>query len=81
MSDPVTPPPVPPPVSPAPASGRGLGQFFVVSGGIVLFLTLGCVLAFSGGSPYGLMVGLVVGSPTLVLGGLFLWLGMRRLKR
>jgi len=74
MTDPVVPPPRP---------GRGLGWFLVVSGGIVLFLTLGCVLAFSDFRPIGedALAALVIGSPTLLLGGLFLWLGMRRLKR
>jgi hypothetical protein len=44
---------------------------------------LGCILAVSDGKPFsedGAM-GLVCGSPTLLLGGLFLWLGTRRLKR
>jgi hypothetical protein len=48
-----------------------------------VFLTLGCVLAVSEGNPFsedGAMA-LVCGSPTLLLGGLFLWLGTRRLKR
>ena len=87
MSDPsVVPPAAPPPPTgtpPAPPPSRGLGWFLAISGGIVLFLTLGCVLAVSDGNPFsedGAM-GLVCGSPTLLLGGLFLWLGMRRLKR
>ena len=61
----------------------GLGWFLAISGGIVLFLTLGCILAVSDGKPFSEdgMMGLVCGSPTLLLGGLFLWLGTRRLKR
>jgi hypothetical protein len=86
MSDPSVTPPLPPPFNgtqPPPPPSRGLGWFLAISGGIVLFLTLGCVLAVSDGNPFsedGAM-GLVCGSPTLLLGGLFLWLGMRRLKR
>ena len=86
MSDPsAAPPPTPQPggTPPAPPPSRGLGWFLAISGGIVLFLTLGCVLAVSDGNPFSEdgMMGLVCGSPTLLLGGLFLWLGMRRLKR
>jgi peptidoglycan/LPS O-acetylase OafA/YrhL len=90
MSDPVgAPPPPPPPVPPpplppsGPPTSRGLGWFFVVSGSVVLLLTLGCIVAVSDGKPFsedGAM-GLVCGSPTLILGGVFLWLGSRRLKR
>jgi peptidoglycan/LPS O-acetylase OafA/YrhL len=88
MSDPSPPPaPLPPPFNsklpPAPPPNRGLGWFFAISGGIVLFLTLGCVLAVSDGKLFsedGAMA-LVCGSPTLLLGGIFLWLGTRRLKR
>jgi len=87
MSDPTAaPPPAPaPPGGPAavPPPNRGLGWFLAISGAVVLLLTLGCVLAVSDGKPFsedGAM-GLVCGSPTLLLGGLFLWLGMRRLKR
>jgi peptidoglycan/LPS O-acetylase OafA/YrhL len=88
MSDPAgAAPPPPPVVPPAPPSGpptsRGLGWFFVVSGSIVLLLTLGCIVAVSDGKPFsedGAM-GLVCGSPTLILGAVFLWLGSRRLKR
>jgi hypothetical protein len=84
MSDPsAVPPAAPPPPSGTPPPSRGLGWFLAISGGIVVFLTLGCVLAVSDGNPFsedGAM-GLVCGSPTLLLGGLFLWLGMRRLKR
>jgi peptidoglycan/LPS O-acetylase OafA/YrhL len=87
MSDPAAAPPAapPPPTGPAPVPppNRGLGWFLVISGAVVVFLTLGCVLAVSDGKPFsedGAM-GLVCGSPTLLLGGLFLWLGTRRLKR
>ena len=85
MSDPSTAPPPPPPTVPAPVSppSRGLGWFLAITGGIVLFLTLGCVLAVSEGNPFSEDGGLafVCGSPTLALGGVFLWLGSRRLKR
>ncbi|CAN5918639.1 hypothetical protein BH11PSE3_BH11PSE3_40140 [soil metagenome] len=88
MSDPhlPVPPPVPPPPPvhpPPPATGRGLGWFFAVSGTIVLLLTLGCILAVTEGNPFDEMSGvaLLFGSPTLILGGVFLWLGSRRLKR
>ena len=87
MSDPsATPPPAPSPGGPTPSvtpPNRGLGWFLAISGGIVLFLTLGCILAVSDGKPFSEdgMMGLVCGSPTLLLGGLFLWLGTRRLKR
>ena len=89
MSDPTgaPPPPLPPPPPTPPPAGptksRGLGWFFAVSGAVVLLLTLGCIIAVSGGTPFredGAM-GLICGSPTLILGGVFLWLGSRRLKR
>ena len=89
MSDPTgaPPPPLPPPLPAPPPAGppknRGLGWFFAVSGAVVLLLTLGCIIAVSDGKPFsedGTM-GLVCGSPTLILGGVFLWLGARRLKR
>ena len=87
MSDPTgaPPPPLPPPTPlPAgPTKSRGLGWFFAVSGAVVLLLTLGCIIAVSDGKPFsedGAM-GLICGSPTLILGGVFLWLGSRRLKR
>ena len=86
MSDPSNIPPAAPPpggATPVPPPSRGLGWFLAISGGIVLFLTLGCILAVSDGKPFSEdgMMGLVCGSPTLLLGGLFLWLGTRRLKR
>jgi peptidoglycan/LPS O-acetylase OafA/YrhL len=86
MSDP-TPAPLqaspPPPVQPQPPKNRGLGWFFAVSGSVVLLLTLGCILAVTEGNLFGDMGGVAIlcGSPTLVLGGVFLWLGSRRLKR
>ena len=78
-------PPPPPPIQPLPPPARnpGLGWFFVVTGVIVLALTFGCIVAVTDGrimSEDGAM-GLVCGSPTLALGGVFLWLGSRRLKR
>ncbi|HEX9555773.1 MAG TPA: hypothetical protein VF991_04710 [Reyranella sp.] len=84
-SDPAGGPPPPPPAVPPtqPPTSRGLGWFFTVSGIVVLLLTLGCIVAVSDGKPFsedGAM-GLVCGSPTLILGGVFLWLGSRRLKR
>ena len=81
MSDPSPPPPALPPKPPAKPLGRGLGWFFVISGGILVVLTLGCVVAVSGGNSGDAGIALVCGSPTLLLGGLFLWLGTRRLKR
>ena len=81
MSDPAAAPP--PTTGSSPRPGRALGWFLAISGGIVLFLTLGCVLAFSDFRPFSedAIAALLFGSPTLLLGGLFLWLGMRRLKR
>jgi hypothetical protein len=84
VSDPSVVPPPPPPVNPVPPpKSTGLAWFFLISGGIVLFLTLGCILAVTEGNPFGEMGGVAIlcGSPTLLLGGLFLWLGSRRLKR
>jgi hypothetical protein len=81
MSDPAAAPP--PTTGSSPPPGRALGWFLAISGGIVLFLTLGCVLAFSDFRPFSedAIAALLFGSPTLLLGGLFLWLGTRRLKR
>jgi hypothetical protein len=86
MSDPsgAPPPPLPPPLSPQPLPpNRALGWFFAVSGSVVLVLTLGCMLAVTDGNLFSDDGGLalVCGSPTLILGGVFLWLGSRRLKR
>jgi len=82
VSDPLPPPP-PPLLPPDPPESRGLGWFFVVSGAIVLVLTLGCVLAISDGKLFSDdgELALICGSPTFILGAVFLWLGTRRLKR
>jgi peptidoglycan/LPS O-acetylase OafA/YrhL len=88
MSDPsgAPPLPLPPPLPPAPQpppKNRALGWFFAVSGSVVLLLTLGCMLAVTDGNIFsedGTMA-VICGSPTLILGGVFLWLGSRRLKR
>ena len=90
MSDPAgaspspPPPPLPPPFLPnEPAKNRGLGWFFAVSGSVVLLLTLGCMLAVTDGHIFSEdgSLAIICGSPTLILGGVFLWLGSRRLKR
>ena len=89
MSDPsgAPPPPLPPPPPPAPPPppppNRALGWFFAVSGSVVLLLTLGCMLAVTDGNIFSEdgSLAVICGSPTLILGGVFLWLGSRRLKR
>jgi hypothetical protein len=85
MSDPsAAPPPAPPRppgLPPTPPPNRGLGWFLTISGVVVLLLTLGCVIAVGSGNSEDTAMGLVCGSPTFALGGLFLWLGTRRLKR
>lgn len=83
MNDPSVAPPPPPVHPPSPPKSTGLAWFFLISGGIVLFLTLGCILAVTEGNLFGEMGGIAIlcGSPTLLLGALFLWLGSRRLKR
>ena len=85
MSDPSTAPPAAPSpptgTPPTPPPSRGLGWFLTISGAVVVVLTLGCVIAVSDGNSEDAAMGLVCGSPTLLLGGLFLWLGTRRLKR
>ena len=86
MSDPsgAPPPPLPPPLSPQPPPpNRALGWFFAVSGSVVLLLTLGCMLAVTDGNIFSEdgSLAVICGSPTLILGGVFLWLGSRRLKR
>jgi hypothetical protein len=84
VSDQAPVPQPPPPVHAAPPQkSRGLGWLFAVSGAIVLLLTLGCILAVTEGDLLGEMGGVAIlcGSPTLLLGGIFLWLGSRRLKR
>jgi peptidoglycan/LPS O-acetylase OafA/YrhL len=80
MSDPSAAPPTPP-ASPPP--NRAAGWAFAVSGIVLLVLSLGCVVAVTDGNPFsedGVM-GVVCASPALALGGVFLWLGSRRLKR
>jgi len=84
VTDPSQAPPPPNPLLPPdPPKNRGLGWFFAISGSIVLVLTLGCVLAVTEGNPFGEMGALAIacGSPTFILGAVFLWLGTRRLKR
>jgi peptidoglycan/LPS O-acetylase OafA/YrhL len=86
VSDPAgaPPPPLPPPFPPGePPKNRALGWFFAVSGSVVLLLTLGCMLAVTDGNLFSEdgELALLCGSPTLILGGVFLWLGSRRLKR
>ena len=81
MSD--QPPPAPSPQPPPKKKDHGFTWFFLVSGGILVVLTLGCVLAVSDGKLFsedGEMA-ILCGSPTLILGAVFLWLGTRRLKR
>ena len=85
MSDPNPTPPAPPPpvFPPPPPKDRGLGWFFAISGSIVLILTLGCIIGVTWDDRHGEMIGiaLLCGSPTLLLGGVFLWLGWDLLKR
>jgi hypothetical protein len=77
------PPPPNPLLPPDPPKSRGLGWFFAISGSIVLVLTLGCVLAVTDGDLFDDTGALAIacGSPTFILGAVFLWLGTRRLKR
>jgi peptidoglycan/LPS O-acetylase OafA/YrhL len=81
MSDPT--PAAPPIHPPPPSSNRGLGWFFAITGSIVLILTVGCIVGVSDGRPFSEdgALAIICGSPTLILGGVFLWLGSRRLKR
>jgi hypothetical protein len=91
MSDPAgtpTPPPPPPPTlppvfPPPPPKNRALGWFFAVFGAVIVLLTLACMLALTDGHLWGEdgELALLCGSPTLILGAFFLWLGSRRLKR
>ena len=72
-----------PPAPLPPRPGRVLGWFLAVSGVVLVVLSLGCVVAVTDGNPFsedGVM-GVVCASPALALGGVFLWLGSRRLKR
>jgi hypothetical protein len=75
--------PPPPPLQPPPPPSRAVGWFLAVSGALLVVLSLGCVVALSDFNPFsedGVM-GIVCASPALALGGVFLWLGSRRLKR
>ena len=62
---------------------RGLGWFFAVLGAVILLLTLACMISLTDGHLWGEdgELALLCGSPTLILGAVFLWLGTRRLKR
>jgi hypothetical protein len=87
MSDPAgtptppPPPPLPPPAGPPP--NRALGWFFAMFGAVIVLLTLACMLTLTEGHLWGEEgeLALLCGSPTLILGAVFLWLGSRRLKR
>jgi hypothetical protein len=92
MSDPAGAPPPPPPpplppVFPPPPAGpppnRALGWFFAVFGAVIVLLTLACMISLTDGHLWGEdgELALLCGSPTLILGAVFLWLGSRRLKR
>jgi hypothetical protein len=92
MSDPAsTPTPPPPPLPPAfpppppagPPKNRALGWFFAMFGAVIVLLTLACMLTLTEGHLWGEEgeLAVICGSPTLILGGVFLWLGSRRLKR
>jgi hypothetical protein len=84
VSDPVPPPPpLPPPFPPTqPPPNRGLGWFFAMLGGVILLLTLATMISLTDGHLWGEdgELALLCGSPTLILGAVFLWLGVRRLK-
>ena len=81
MSD--QPPPAPSPQAPPKKKDSGFTWFFLISGGILVVLTLGCVLAVSDGKLFSEdgELAILCGSPTFILGAVFLWLGTRRLKR
>jgi hypothetical protein len=92
MSDPAgapppPPPPLPPVFPPQPPGGapknRALGWFFAMFGAVIVLLTLACMLTLTEGHLWGEEgeLAVICGSPTLILGGVFLWLGSRRLKR
>jgi hypothetical protein len=92
MSDPAgAPPPPPPPLPPffppqppgGPPKNRALGWFFAMFGAVIVLLTLACMLTLTEGHLWGEEgeLAVICGSPTLILGGVFLWLGSRRLKR
>jgi hypothetical protein len=74
---------LPPPVPPTqPPPNRGLGWFFAMLGAVILLLTLGLMISLTDGHLWGEdgELALLCGSPTLILGAVFLWLGVRRLK-
>jgi peptidoglycan/LPS O-acetylase OafA/YrhL len=86
MSDPsgALPQPLPPPLPPSqPPKNRGLGWFFAVLGAVILLLTLACMISLTDGHLWGEdgELAIICGSPTLILGAVFLWLGSRRLRR
>jgi peptidoglycan/LPS O-acetylase OafA/YrhL len=85
MSDPSgAPPPLPPSLPPQqPPRNRGLGWFFAVLGAVIVLITLACMISLTDGHLWGEdgELALLCGSPTLILGAVFLWLGSRRLKR
>jgi hypothetical protein len=56
---------------------------FAIAGGLMLVLSLGCIVLVTDFKPFSEdgVLGLVCASPALVLAGVFLWLGSRRLKR
>jgi hypothetical protein len=86
VSDPsgARPPPLPPPFPPTePPPNRGLGWFFAMLGGVILLLTLATMISLTDGHLWGEdgELALLCGSPTLILGAFFLWLGVSRLKR
>jgi len=81
MTEPGAAPP-PPPRHPPPPN-RAAGWALAVSGALLLVLSLGCIVAITDGKVFsedGTMA-FVCSSPALALGGVFLWLGSRRLKR
>jgi hypothetical protein len=89
VSDPAgaPPPPLPPPLPSPPPAGppknRGLGWFFAMLGAVILLLTLATMISLTDGHLWGEdgELALLCGSPTLILGAFFLWLGVSRLKR
>jgi hypothetical protein len=52
-------------------------------GGVILLLTLATMISLTDGHLWGEdgELALLCGSPTLILGAFFLWLGVSRLKR
>jgi hypothetical protein len=66
-----------------PPPSRVVGWVFAISGGLLLVLSLGCIVLVTDFRPFSEdgVLGLVCASPALALAGVFLWLGSRRLKR